>query len=111
MSKMGRYVLNQEEKGNIVMTEDGYKPTSKYLSGARNEPLIEDLIKPTTKEVSVTTDYTFFYKVHVDFDINDEDQLTSLMANGTSIREGVSGSGQVVKDLATNDSRNFTFEG
>ena len=108
---MGRYILDQEEKGNIVMTEEGYQPTSKYLSGDRTDPLIEELVKPTTKEVSVTTDYTFFYKVHVDFDVNDGDQLTSLMANGTPIREGVSGSSQVVKDLATNGSRTFTFEG
>ena len=111
MSKMGRYILDQEEKGNIVMTEEGYQPTSKYLSGDRTDPLIEELVKPTTKEVSVTTDYTFFYKVHVDFDIENDLALTSLMANGTSIREGVSGSSQVVNDLATNGSRTFTFEG
>jgi hypothetical protein len=111
MSKMGRYVLDQEEKGNIVMTETGYQPTQRYLNGDRKEPLIEDLVTPTTKEVSVTTDYTFFYKVHVDFDVNEDDQLTSLMANGTPINEGVSGSSQVVKDLSTNDSRTFTFEG
>ena len=52
MSKMGRYILDQEEKGNIVMTEEGYQPTSKYLSGDRTDPLIEELVKPLVSAVS-----------------------------------------------------------
>jgi len=75
--------------------------------GATYEPLR----KPTTKHVTVTTAYTYTYEVARDFNIYDDDALTSLMANGTPVNEGVSGSTQSVSDCSTSQERTFTFEG
>jgi len=42
MSSMKRYIDKQVDKGNLVQREDGgYEPTLTYLSGNRDEPLIE----------------------------------------------------------------------
>jgi len=70
-----------------------------------------EYIAPTTKIISVTTAYTFNYEVATDFDIKKRDALTSLMANGTPVDEGVSGEEQVVRDLSSGAKLTFTFEG
>ena len=70
-----------------------------------------NIITPTTKTISVTTDYTFNYEVAMDFNIKNKAALTSLMANGTPTGEGVSGKEQVVRDLDSGEELTFTFEG
>jgi len=74
--------------------------------GATYEPIK----KPTTKHVTVTTAYTYTYEVARDFDIYDDNALTSLMT-GIPVSEGVSGSTQSVRDCSTSQERTFTFEG
>jgi len=69
-----------------------------------------EAINPTTKHVTVTTAYTYTYEVARNFDIYDDNALTSLMT-GIPVDEGVSGSTQSVRDCSTSQERTFTFEG
>jgi len=82
----------------------------RYQMDLEEEQAFEALT-PTTKRITVTTAYTYTYEVSFDFDIKDDDQLTSLMANGSPTEEGPSGEGQEIVDLATTRTRNFTFTG
>ena len=75
------------------------------------EELAFEAITPTTKRVTVTTAYTYTYEVSFDFDIKDDDQLTSLMANGSPVDEGPSGEDQKIVDLASTRARTFIFKG
>jgi len=70
-----------------------------------------EAITPTTKRVAVSVTTTYYYEVSWDFNIENDDGLTSLMANGTPIDEQISGSSQLVRDLATNYERTFIFKG
>lgn len=80
-----------------------------YQMDLEEEQAFEN-IAPTTKVVSITTDYTFNYEVVWNFNIKNREALTSLMANGTPIDEGVSGEEQVVRDLSSGEQLTFTFE-
>jgi hypothetical protein len=45
MSSMKRYIDKQVDKGNLIKLESGgYEPTLTYLSGDRDESLIEELL-------------------------------------------------------------------
>ena len=70
-----------------------------------------DPVNPTTKRVAIAVTTEYYYEVGFDFDIEDDDALTSLMANGEHTDQAISGDSQVVRDLATTDSRTFTFTG
>jgi len=81
--------------------------------GAYNmdQEFVFDSVAPTTKRITVTTAYTYTYEVAMKFRIDDDDQVTSLLANGTPIDEGVSGDSQELRDLATTQTRLFNFKG
>ena len=70
-----------------------------------------ETITPTTKQVGVAVTITYYYEVSFDFDITNDDALDSLMANGSPVDEQISGDSQVITDLATTRTRNFTFKG
>jgi hypothetical protein len=45
MSYMKRYADKQVDKGNLIQRDDGgYEPTLTYLSGDRDEPLLEEML-------------------------------------------------------------------
>ena len=70
-----------------------------------------DPVNHTTKRVAVSTTVTYYYEVSWDFDIDDDDGLTSLLANGTPVDEQISGDSQEVRDLANTKVRSFNFQG
>jgi len=87
MGKMKRYQMDLEE-------QEAFEP-----------------IVPTTKKVAVSVTTTYYYEVSWDFNIDNDDGLTSLLANGTPIDEQISGDSQLVRDCAIQKERLFTFEG
>ena len=70
-----------------------------------------DPINPDTKRVAIGVTTEYYYEVAFDFDIEDDEALTSLMANGEHIDQAISGDSQVVRDLASTKERSFNFEG
>jgi len=67
-----------------------------------DQEFVFDSVAPTTKRITVTTAYTYTYEVAMKFRIDDDDQVTSLLANGTPID---------LRDLATTQTRLFNFKG
>ena len=63
------------------------------------------------KQIVVTSRIEFIFEVSVNFDIHNDDACTSLMSNGTPVKEDNDMSKVVILDTRTGEQRKFHFEG